>query len=104
MSEPGPDAATSKASAIETAGLTRRFGTLVAVDALDLTLPSEAIFGLLGTNGAGKTTDQDAHDADCNQAVSDDYQLNEWLRRRRSVRFPGRDVWCSASNLICVSP
>ena len=44
------------ASAIVTAGLTRRFDTLVAVDALDLAIPTGAIFGLLGTNGAGKTT------------------------------------------------
>jgi len=43
-------------SAIETTALTRRFGALAAVDALDLAIPSGAIFGLLGTNGAGKTT------------------------------------------------
>jgi len=45
-----------RASAIETAALTRRFGTLVAVDALNLAIRAGAIFGLLGTNGAGKTT------------------------------------------------
>jgi ABC-2 type transport system ATP-binding protein len=45
-----------RAPAIETAGLTRRFGTLIAVDALELAIPAGAIFGLLGTNGAGKTT------------------------------------------------
>ena len=42
--------------AIETAGLTRRFGTLVAVDGLTLTIPTGSIFGLLGPNGAGKST------------------------------------------------
>ena len=42
--------------AIQAADLTRRFGSLVAVDALNLTVASGAIFGLLGTNGAGKTT------------------------------------------------
>jgi ABC-2 type transport system ATP-binding protein len=42
--------------AIETRGLTRRYGTLVAVDDLNLTVPAGSIFGLIGPNGAGKTT------------------------------------------------
>jgi ABC-2 type transport system ATP-binding protein len=42
--------------AIETAALTRRFGTLVAVDELDLSVETGSIFGLLGPNGAGKST------------------------------------------------
>ena len=42
--------------AVETVGLTRRFGTLTAVDALTLSVPRATIFGLLGPNGAGKTT------------------------------------------------
>ena len=37
-------------------GLTRRFGPLVAVDSLDLSVEPGAIFGFLGPNGAGKTT------------------------------------------------
>src|SRR5512133_2938892 len=36
--------------------LTRRYGTLTAVDQLSLELYSGEIFGLLGPNGAGKTT------------------------------------------------
>ncbi len=42
--------------AIETRGLTRRFGRVTAVDALDLQVPTGALFGLIGPNGAGKTT------------------------------------------------
>jgi ABC-2 type transport system ATP-binding protein len=42
--------------AIETRGLTRRFGKTTAVDRLDLTVPEGALFGLIGPNGAGKTT------------------------------------------------
>jgi ABC-2 type transport system ATP-binding protein len=36
--------------------LTRRFGSLVAVDHLDLEVSHGEIFGFLGPNGAGKTT------------------------------------------------
>ncbi len=43
-------------SAIETFGLTRRFGPLVAVDDVTLAIARGTVFGLLGPNGAGKTT------------------------------------------------
>lgn len=42
--------------AIETRGLTRRFGRRVAVDALNLSVPRASVYGFLGQNGAGKTT------------------------------------------------
>ncbi|MCC4264580.1 ABC transporter ATP-binding protein [Oceanimonas baumannii] len=42
--------------AIETQGLTRRFGDLVAVRQLDLTIPAGTIYGFLGPNGSGKST------------------------------------------------
>jgi ABC-2 type transport system ATP-binding protein len=42
--------------ALETAGLTKRFGERVAVDAVSLTVPRGAAYGFLGHNGAGKTT------------------------------------------------
>jgi ABC-2 type transport system ATP-binding protein len=42
--------------AIRARGLTKRFGTIVALDGLDLDVPAGSIFGLLGPNGAGKTT------------------------------------------------
>jgi ABC-2 type transport system ATP-binding protein len=41
---------------IETHGLTRRFGDLTAVDALDLSVSPGEMFGLVGPDGAGKTT------------------------------------------------
>jgi len=42
--------------AIETKGLTRRFGELVAVDGLDLCVERGTFYGFLGPNGAGKST------------------------------------------------
>ncbi len=43
-------------SAIVTRSLTKQYGSLVALNAFDITVPQGSIFGLLGPNGAGKTT------------------------------------------------
>lgn len=43
-------------AAIETEGLSRRFGARLAVDDLSMTVPKRAVYGFLGRNGAGKTT------------------------------------------------
>jgi ABC-2 type transport system ATP-binding protein len=42
--------------AIETVGLTKRYGSLIAVNKLDLKVERNTIHGFLGPNGAGKTT------------------------------------------------
>ena len=42
--------------AIRARGLCRRFGPHTALDSLDLDVPERETFGLLGANGAGKTT------------------------------------------------
>jgi ABC-2 type transport system ATP-binding protein len=47
---------TAADTAIETAGLTKRFGHQLAVDGVDLRVPRGAVFGFLGPNGSGKTT------------------------------------------------
>jgi ABC-2 type transport system ATP-binding protein len=44
------------AAAIDVRGLTRRFGTFVAVDDLSFSVKRGEIFGFLGANGAGKST------------------------------------------------
>jgi ABC-2 type transport system ATP-binding protein len=41
---------------VETRDLTRRYGSMVALDHLTLEVPQGAIFGFIGPNGAGKTT------------------------------------------------
>jgi ABC-2 type transport system ATP-binding protein len=43
-------------AAISICGLTKRYGTLIAVDRLDLEVLRGEVFGFLGLNGAGKTT------------------------------------------------
>jgi ABC-2 type transport system ATP-binding protein len=46
----------STSLALATRGLAKRFGTRVALDGLDLSVPSGVVYGYLGPNGAGKTT------------------------------------------------
>jgi ABC-2 type transport system ATP-binding protein len=42
--------------AIEVEGLTKRFGGFKAVDGISFSVPEGQVFGLLGANGAGKST------------------------------------------------
>jgi ABC-2 type transport system ATP-binding protein len=51
----GPQAADSP-WAVETHGLTKRFGENIAVNGVELLVPRGCAFGYLGPNGAGKTT------------------------------------------------
>jgi spermidine/putrescine transport system ATP-binding protein len=45
-----------RATAVELRAVTRRFGSVTAVDAIDLALPVGEFFSLLGPSGCGKTT------------------------------------------------
>jgi ABC-type multidrug transport system ATPase subunit len=42
--------------AVRTRGLTKTFGSQTVVDAIDLAVPTGAVYGFLGPNGSGKTT------------------------------------------------
>jgi len=42
--------------AVQTVGLTRTYGSMLALSALDLTVHQGDLFGFIGSNGAGKTT------------------------------------------------
>jgi branched-chain amino acid transport system ATP-binding protein len=46
----------STAEALAAAGVTKRFGGLVAVDGISFTLAEKEVLGLIGPNGSGKTT------------------------------------------------
>jgi|TARA_B100000809_G_scaffold61039_1_gene57696 ABC-2 type transport system ATP-binding protein len=46
----------SRAIAISATGLTRKFGSLIAVNEVDLEIPAGTIYGFLGPNGSGKST------------------------------------------------
>ena len=41
---------------IEARNLTKRFGDIIAVDHVNATIRDGSVFGLIGTNGAGKST------------------------------------------------
>src|ERR1044071_4959963 len=57
---PAPSPAAPNAAkvvpAVQTFGLTRAYGPMVALSALDLTVNRGDLFGFIGSNGAGKTT------------------------------------------------
>ena len=46
----------SESAAISTRDLAKRYGNLVALAGLTMTIPRGSVFGFLGPNGAGKTT------------------------------------------------
>jgi ABC-2 type transport system ATP-binding protein len=52
----GANGGTAAASPVELRGLVKRYGDLVAVDDVDLTVEAGDVYGYLGPNGAGKTT------------------------------------------------
>ncbi|GAB3306059.1 ABC transporter ATP-binding protein [Luteimonas notoginsengisoli] len=49
-------APTTSDTAIRARDLTKRFGDLLAVDSVDLSVPSACVYGFLGPNGSGKST------------------------------------------------
>ena len=48
--------APAPAPAVECRNLTKRYGEVLALNGLDLSVPAGSVFGFLGPNGAGKTT------------------------------------------------
>src|SRR5215468_9819333 len=59
INQPSPASAQTipgQIPAVQTLGLTRTYGTMMALNALDLTVQQGDLFGFIGSNGAGKTT------------------------------------------------
>src|SRR5260370_42418922 len=56
VTAPLPPGGAAAGPAIETHGLTKRYGGRTAVDGLDIEVPRGVIAGFVGPNGAGKTT------------------------------------------------
>src|SRR5215510_14086805 len=56
MSMDGDGSVRGDVGKVELAGVTKRFGTMVAVDNLDLTVQPGEFLSLLGPSGCGKTT------------------------------------------------
>ncbi|WP_235561240.1 ATP-binding cassette domain-containing protein [Microbacterium sp. Leaf151] len=54
--DPAGDAGDAAVPALTLRHITKTFGELRAVDAIDLTVPAGSFYGLVGPNGAGKTT------------------------------------------------
>jgi ABC-2 type transport system ATP-binding protein len=51
-----PSTRTNEGAAVSARGLSKRYGTITAVDAVDLDVIAGETFGFLGPNGAGKST------------------------------------------------
>jgi ABC-2 type transport system ATP-binding protein len=74
------------ASLLEIDGLTRRFGSLTALDGLSFSVPSGHVIGFLGPNGAGKTTTMRAifglTDLDAGKVTWNGAPVDQAARRR----------------------
>ena len=75
---------------IEVRGLTKRYGSTVAVDRLSFEVPPGAVTGFLDLNGSGKSTTMRIH-----QAV----RREEEHRPRRGWQAPGTQAAPSAPRL-----
>jgi ABC-2 type transport system ATP-binding protein len=102
------------AAAITVRGLTKRYGSVLALDGLDLDIPAGSVFGFLGPNGAGKTTtlriltslanatdgratilDSPAGDGEPNRRgligyLDQDPRFHGWMRGRELLELVGR--------------
>ena len=79
---------------LEARGLSKRFGGVLALDGLDLSVAPNEIIGLIGPNGSGKTTFFNVitgiYGADAGSVTFDGADITNALRRARSIRreFP----------------
>ena len=84
-------------NAISLTGVTKTFGSTVAVDSLDLVVPTGALYGFIGPNGAGKTTT--LHES-CRSCSGSAESCRCWGGRQRSKP---RIAWLSAGRARRIS-
>ncbi|MGC2523688.1 MAG: ATP-binding cassette domain-containing protein, partial [Stellaceae bacterium] len=73
---------------LEVAGLTKRFGGFVAVNAVDFAVRKGEILGLIGPNGSGKTT-------------TFNLVAGTLLPSAGSIRFDGREIAGMTAHRVC---
>jgi ABC-2 type transport system ATP-binding protein len=95
--------------AVNCTGVTKRFGAVVALDALDLEVPAATIVGYLGPNGSGKSTtirillDLARPDAGEVKVLGEDPRRADPRLRRRIGYLPGElrlDDRCSVGETL----
>jgi branched-chain amino acid transport system ATP-binding protein len=83
---------------LELRGLTQRFGGLVAVNAVDLSVERGGIFSIIGPNGAGKTTIFNALTGVNAPAAGGAFFDSEDIRRPFG---PGQIAWIAGMAVVC---
>lgn len=78
-------------AAVEIEGVTKTFGSQVAVDNLSLIVPAGTIYGFIGPNGSGKTTTL--------RMI-----MRIFLADRGSIRVLGDDTWHAAKDRVTYLP
>ena len=78
---------------IVTHGLTKYYGKYCAVDHLNLRIPQGMVYGLLGRNGAGKTTAIKMLLGISHPSYGHAEVLGENANQLRQKREPGSPIW-----------
>lgn len=89
---------------IKTEGITKKFGDLVALDNINCTIPSGCVYGLVGSNGAGKSTFlrvlSGVYKADSGTLLLDDEPIYDNPIAKENIVFVSDDMYfLSGANL-----
>src|SRR5258708_17859078 len=73
--------------AVQTLGLTRTYGAIIALNSLDLTILRGDLFGFIGSNGAGKTTTRSEEHT--SELQSPDHLVCRLLLEKKKKKYLG---------------